>query len=532
MKKIPFQIHDISKQEELFGREELIKRLMIDISSKQNVNIVGARRFGKTCVLKTIYNIIKSDEQLTVYPVYLDFKSNDIHGSLSSYRYMIGQFVSELYKENLFTQPEKFGSIELSPNNDWSEIEEQLINVSFARIQKLLEKLILYFSSLMDKTILFIIDEYEYLFIEAFDTPVSFMKLRTLSSEINENGEAIFNFWLTGATTWDELCAAVPGSGEANTISSTEWVAPLSEDSFSEMWKFECDKIDDIELKTFISSKKDFAYKASGGVPYYAKIIGAYMIKETEEPEYTICNASFKELISKTTNLGEAYILKKLAIYPQKIEKSVHRSNLISKGIIKKDSKERLTISIEFLKDYIIAQNNDIKLKHSFITEIENLYNSIIILIETINKQRINYNQDPLFKAVLDSASLESELRTPCQSAEQFAIFSSALYKIYFERSKDSRYDLNRQFFLSSDFGKCVDIARHSYGKAHEMDNFIQRSGQYSRPDMLKSMLGTLDEPYTPSEWTNLQISFLKKFKNELNEIFNFIKQSYNRNNN
>lgn len=531
MKNIPFQIYDISKQEELFGRDELIKRLMIDLSSKQNVNIVGSRRFGKTCVLKTLFNIIKSEDKLSVFPVFLDFKSDDIHGTLSSYRYMIGQFVAELYNVNLFTQSEKFGSIEISPDSDWSEIDEQLNNISISRIQKLLEKLIYYFSSLMDKTIVFLIDEYEYLFIEAFDTPVSFMKLRSLSTEINDKGEAIFNFWLVGSTTWDELCAAVPGSGEANTISSTEWVVPLNENSFTQMWKFECDKIEDKELKSFLISKKEFAYIASGGVPYYGKVIGSYLLKERKDPEYTICNPSFKELTSKTMNLGEFYILKKLAINPQKIEKSIHRSILINKGIIKSDNKERLSISIGFLKDYIIAQINDNKIKNSYITEIESLYSSIIILIETINKQRQNYKQVPLFKAVLDSASLETDLRTPCRSAEQFGLFTLALYKIYFERTKDSRNDLNKQFFLSSDFGKCVDIARHSYGKAHEMDNFTQREGQYSRTDMLKSMLGTLDEPYTPSEWTNLQISFLNKFKSELNEIFNFIKQSYKRNN-
>ena len=48
MNIIPFQVKDISNPKELFGREKLLDNLIVAAKLKQNTNIIGARRFGKT----------------------------------------------------------------------------------------------------------------------------------------------------------------------------------------------------------------------------------------------------------------------------------------------------------------------------------------------------------------------------------------------------------------------------------------------------------------------------------------------------
>lgn len=93
----PFQLHDISNREELFGREKLIEHLFVNASMRLNVPIIGARRFGKTCLLKTVEKIIKKDGDLGLYPIYLDFKDSAIQGTQLSYSYMLSCLISSSF---------------------------------------------------------------------------------------------------------------------------------------------------------------------------------------------------------------------------------------------------------------------------------------------------------------------------------------------------------------------------------------------------------------------------------------------------
>ena len=97
MNKNPFQVYDINEPSILYGREQLLDNLLVAARLKQNINIIGARRFGKTCVLKTSCTLLKRLDNITVYPVYIDVKSSDIKGTAEVYRYMLGVLVESLY---------------------------------------------------------------------------------------------------------------------------------------------------------------------------------------------------------------------------------------------------------------------------------------------------------------------------------------------------------------------------------------------------------------------------------------------------
>lgn len=526
--RIPFEVRDINNPDELFGREQLLNTLLIDASLKQNVNIIGARRFGKTCLIRTAYSVIRSKEELGLYPIYIDFKSEDIHGTAEVYRFLTGTLIVSLHSDGLFTEPEQFGSVIIKPSDDWTEVAEQLEGLSKSKTQNLFERIVVWFSELMDKTVLLMIDEYEYLFKYALDTPNGFFKLRTLSSATNSNGFRSFCFWLTGATSWDEHISKVPGSGEANTVQDTIYVPPLDKESFMEMWEHECSLINDNETRKFLSDNKAFAYEKSGGVPFYGKdVIGAYMMKQRVLPEYYILSGFFKELTNKTGTIGEYKLLKELAMAPRKLATSNFRENLRNKGIISLKSKDIYYIPIGFLVDFIKADMNDAMEQREKLPETYYLVTQITDTIELINKQRINYSQLPVFKAVLDSASQEDDLRTPCYTLDQLSDFASAIYNIYFERSKEGRGNkLHRIFFMDHKFAKCADIARHSIGKAHEMDNFSNREGQFTRADLYVEVMGAADELSTSSEFYRFQVEMLKRFKKTLDEMFLYIKRN------
>jgi hypothetical protein len=524
--RVPFEIRDIDKSNELFGRTQLLKNLQVDAALKQNVNIIGERRFGKTCILKTSYTILKTDEVANVYPIFIDLKTEDIHGTNEVYRYFIGKLVETLCNDRIMTDAISFGSITIYPSSDWTDISQNLETLSSSRIQSLFQKIIMWFSELLDKTILFMIDEYEYLFKVALDQPTGFMKLRALSSNTNSNGQKPFCFWLTGSSSWDELINDVPGSGEANTISAHEYVTPLTRESFNEMWESECKCIEDDSLREILYGFKEFAFEKSGGVPFYGKVIGADIYKNKKAPDYTICNSVFKELTTKAMSAGHYKILKELVASPRKIANSNYRDSLLNKGIIALKTKDIYYIPIAFLVDFIQAELNDINSKAQTLPESYTLVNRITKTIELINKQRINYKKEPVFKAVIDGASQENSLRTPCSTIEQLADFSSALYNIYFERSKEGRGDLHYKFFSEDTFAKCVNIARHSIGKGHEMDNFIVRDGQFSRADLYVEIMGDADEIHSPQECSKFQIEMLKRFLLTLESMFKYMKEN------
>jgi len=523
--RTPFETKDISNPEELFGRKQLLNNLLIDASLKQNINLIGARRFGKTCVLKSACTLLKQTENSTVYPVYIDAKSVNIKGTDAVYRYMLGMLTESLYNDKVFTEPERFGNVDIVPGDDWTEIVECLESLSSSRIQSVFQRVVYFVSELIDKTILFLIDEYEYLFKYALDSAEGFMKLRAMSSDTLSNGLRPFCFWLTGTTPWDQLISEVPGSGEANTISGNEYVTPISKEDFCRMWNSECALVDDEEKKNYLISCVDFAYEKSGGVPYYGKnIIGTYIFKNATLPDYSICQGPFKELTNKALNRGEYKILKDLAVAPRKIASSNTYINLKNKGIISVKQKDISYIPIGFLNDFIKGELADQKDKVPSLPETYKIMKSITDTIELINKQRSNYKKKVVFQPVLDSSSLENDLRTPCYTKEQLSDFASALYKYYYERLKVSRDEFGN--FLYGKFGKCVDTARHSLGGGHEMDLFETSKGQFSYADMLLEIMGSANELSSSQEYYKFQIEMLKRFKDTLYKMFDVVKKN------
>ena len=521
----PFEIFDITNKEYLYGRDALIKKLIILAKRCENASIIGARRFGKTCLLKSISAFLKENDDIPVYPLYLDFKTEDLKGTDAAYRYMISSLLVSLYNEGLFTNEENFGAVNIKPSEDWTDIDEQLMSLSSVRLQSCLKRVVLFFAELLDKTILFIIDEYEYLFKYILDTPASFMKLRDLSTTINEDGLRPFIFWISGAVNWDHLCTDL-GSGECNPISATEYVTPIDKPDFIKMWNDECELIDDNEKKELLKNNCEFAWEKSGGVPFYGKLIGGYILRNHTKPNYSICSPCFKEMI-KTLSIPEVNILKDVSKNELSITQSIAVGDLIEKGIITKDKKKYI-MTIMFLKEYLIDDFADTNLTTPKKKEHETLVAEIGQIIENINKTQSNKRRKTIFKPTIDSVSTYKDLTGPCYSSDLFAEFSCAIYRIYFEWTKESKPKelLPNRSFKNNDFSQYVDIARHSLGKAHQMDTFELAEGKKTKTDMLLSLLGSANEPKDPEEFYKLQLGFLKLFKATLIDIQTYVRKN------
>lgn len=184
-------------------------------------------------------------------------------------------------------------------------------------------------------------------------------------------------------------------------------------------------------------------------------------------------------------------------------------------------------ISIGFLKDFIFAENADISLMMPQKKEHEKLVDDISGIIENINKTRENKKRKYIFIPTVDSMSTYRDLKGPCYTSDTFAEFSCAIYRIYFEWTKETkpRDLLPNNEFKYNDFAQYVDIARHSLGKAHQMDTFSLSDGKKSKQDMLLEMTGSLNEPNNQDDFYKLQIEFLRRFKTTILQIQDFVRR-------
>ncbi|MDR0682661.1 MAG: hypothetical protein LBG15_12585 [Dysgonamonadaceae bacterium] len=531
---VAFAQIEITDPEKLFGRKELITKLVVLANRHDNVAIIGTRRFGKTCLLKCMETKLRQDENSKSYPIYFDFKEvgSIIKGTDEVYKYMISIIVSRLCNDKHFTEEETIRKITIKPESDWEDVYEQIKDVSAVKIQGLFEKIIKFFSELLDKTILLLIDEYEYLFKYSFDSPTGFMRMRTLSTQSLERGLRPFSFWIAGAVSWDYLCT-LTGSGELNVITTTETITPLTKEDFSLMWQSELEPIEDTLLKTKIAENLEFAYMKSGGVPFYGKHIGNYIIKENKQPDFSILKSYFNE-VDTSLILEEKKILNNLAKLPKNIKDSKQIINLLNRGIIYQNNNKSYEVSIGFYKDYLIATTKDEEQMQSILLESHKLTKTITDLIETINNTLSNKRKPLMFELVNDSSSLENDLRTECHTKEQFADFASSLYKTYFERTKQNnkkgerlpKGDHGKSKYVYSEFAKCVDTFRHTFGGGHLTQNFTTTNGQISKADALEILVGSKNEPHTAEDFSKLQIALLKKFECELNKILGEVRKT------
>lgn len=524
----------ITNPSELFGRETVLNQLISLANNGNSVAIIGPRRFGKSSVLRCVETSLKTDTKSKAYPVYFDFKEvgSTIKGTDNVYRYMISCFVASLTRDKLFIENIELKKVQIHSSCDWEDVFEGLIDVNSVRIQGLFEELVSFFSELIGKGILFLIDEYEWLFRFSFDEPVGFMKLRNFSSKQLTNGIIPFSFWIAGATPWDYLCS-ITGSPELNVIDAPVInIGNIDYDSFCKMWQFELSKLD--TFPEALDKSRDIAYKASGGVPFYSKVLGSHLLTSQKPLSFILLKPHFQELYDSLQS-EEKMILNEISRIPRNFKSSKYLLELIDKGIVFQNGKS-YEIRSDYLKDFINnSQNSESKSKASEQHECHRLTDNIEKLIMTINQTHQNKKGKYIFEPVVDDSALMKDLRTPCYSIELFSDFASSLYKIVFERTKENQNGMDltkarlpKAFRQNNQFIDIVDIMRHSLGRGHLMDTFTQRHGQLNKVEMLEILTGSKNEPSEAEDFYNLQVATLKMFENKLIELNGIVRNMPN----
>lgn len=510
--------NEITNPDELFGRSKELEFLIGYAKRRCCVQVIGPRRFGKTSLLKCIETHFNSQIDSDIYPLYIDFTevASEVVGTGNVYRYLISLLVSKISTNKIFDEPVTFRGVIISPSIYWEDTYELLNEISSSRLQEIIKEVVIFFSDLIDKTFLFLFDEYEYLFKYGFDQPTGFTTLRNLSSKLNNKGNNPFIFFIAGCLTWEKLCS-ITKSGELNVIDQIVRVSPIPNDDFDKMWHYELSL-----LKNSTQDLKDgneFASNASGGVPFYCKVIGNYWYINSDKPKYEILKSHFNEILN-SMEIEQKDILNKLLKSPSVLRETENVLELKANGMILKKN-NFYEHKILFLKEYLssiynlpVTQVNDLPFSYSLTKQITDL-------ISNINSTRSTKGKDFIFDVLNEDESLYHDLRTPVLDRNQAVQFSSSLYRIIYEKTKENNQTKAKlpTSFAYSEFVSIVDIMRHTLGKGHLYEKMNLNKNQMTKGAMFQKLLGNKNEPINPEDFAKIQVETLKLFLTELKKL-------------
>ena len=503
---------DITDIKNLYGRTRQLNILISCAKRKGNAGIIGARRFGKTCVLKSMEHFLNSNEDINAYPVYFDAKSQAgiKKNTPEVYRTIAAILASKMCSDGILPE----GSFKISRRcsldvsddmldlliqmKDWNP--EYQKEATFLLANKVAE---------LGKYVLLLLDEIDYLLLEALESPSDFSRIRGAATEKDSK----LKFWVAGTATWSSMCTTL-GSPELNCGLENITLSPLDQDDFEEMWKDECLLINDTVQRDALMSVVSEVYNKTGGVPYYAKFIGAHMITNNSGivPEYQIVRDYLAEIAN---NRFISEVERSALFLLSKGEKSFEDtmpdgvSGLVSKGLLKVCG-NTYSIGIGYLLDYLKARNLDKSIFSVMEIETKELHS----LVDQISRLRHNINiayhgKEPFTASTQDNTEFNI-LKIVCHDEATIDAFSGSIYKLYYEGSNLGQ-NLPKNY-INDTFSNMVRALRHMFNHRECVPTSMTI-------DKLLALVCHGRMPYKEEDYLFMQKAVLEAFRKELLEM-------------
>ena len=540
----PFSTDLIEDVDNLFGRGNLLNCLDKSILGNINLSIIGTRRYGKTCLLKTIEKKYLNKQSSPCIPIYLDFKGvcSAVKTTADVYRYIISQVLVLLYKREVLSKEEMINNRRFRISPSWSDVFGQMNEIDSGKMLDLFSVVMSTLADLCEKPFLLLFDEYEFLIKHVLDQPDDFFNIRNISTIKTEFGRKIFFIWVAGVEMWNTL-GKQTGSGIGNCITQHEEVMPIDWENFDAMWDYECSLVEDEEERDRLLAEKTFVWEASGGVPFYAKVIGAYLWIKNNRPTNDVLKPFFDEIFNGNLSISQRLVLKQLSTRPRNLIESEEVKSLIQHGLVYYDKQHKVhNLYSGMFKEYM--KNIDLRTVQTA-PYTHNIVDEICRLIENINALNMGLTETsdhegyPIFKAVNQAGSLFIDMKQVATDKTLMTTFALAVYRTYLERSEGLNakgiaikgYLLPKRFSKMFDpsnpekgaFARAVDRLRQSY--AHNSESAKPTEHQMREIDMLYFFTGKYTLPSKPEEYKELQKSVLDKMKTELQNMLDSLEK-------
>lgn len=512
------EINDI---ECLYGRSKAINTLKSCAKRRENVGIIGARRFGKTTLLKSMQSYLDSHTEINALPIYytpisIHKKTFEVYSTLAA---LLAKkmYESKIIEEGPFNLSKR---LVLDVSSDMLEMKIQISSWHeeyqrqslFYLVDKLYEK---------GKYVILLLDEIDSLLLEALGTASDFMSIRDYADKTDK-----LKIWIAGTTPWKSITSNV-GSPELNCGLTPITLSSMEKDDFNVMWEDECSLIEDDNLCQELISLRDKVYVKTGGVPFYAKFIGSSFLNGSiqEMPDYSILRDHLCEIYESRfmSNLERSALIA-LSKGPKEYSDIIPEgiTSLKAKGLVEKNDNE-YRIVFEYLADYVKAicsntaleASSDVESKERemLVAEIVRLWDGVIKAYKT-NAPFIPSSRDTIEFSVLEK---------PCTDDGSLKAFATSLCILYYEGS-----DLGKRLpsnFFNHDFCKIIRSLRN---KSDHGDNKYE--ARIMDDDKLYSLINRGIAPFNIDHFKNIQSTLLNMFRNELELMLKNSPQNRNAN--
>ena len=508
----PFIVNNVIEDVNcLYGRSKCIDALVSCAKRRENAGIIGARRFGKTSLLKSMLSYIESHPELNALPIYFDVKDDftGIHKDTPQVYYTLAAILAKKMCEKGILQEGNYNISRRCILDVSTDLSDMIVQMSSWHSEYQTKA----FFNLTDevckhgKYVLLLLDEIDSLLLDALNTASDFGRIRGAATDKSEK----LAFWIAGTSSWKSITTSI-GSPELNCGLEQIRLSSLDKEDFSAMWRYECSLIEDKGLCQQLISLEDVIYSKTGGVPYYAKYIGSSFLNGTitEMPDYSILRDYLMGVYeSKYMTETERSALKILAKGPKVFGNDVPDgvNSLYIKGLVEISNIEEYYIAIQYLADYINAINTNRILETS--PDIEKKEREI--LVDEIMRLRVEINKSyknnsPFVPSDEDTIDFNN-LKIPCYDESALFAFATSLYKLYYEGSgKGNRLPVG---FHDNDFSKMVRFLRHKCDHQNCISDLMD-------DDELYDMINNGNHPISPEHFKNIQSNILLLFKDEL----------------
>ena len=503
---------DITEIDQLYGRNREIETLISCAKRRGNAGIIGARRFGKTCLMKSLESYLSSYENSEVYPLYFDVKTQCgvKKNTTAVFRSMACLLASKMCMDALLSEGvlkiSRRCSLEVSCDEldmrvqmeEWNpEYQKQAI---FTLASILAQK---------KKYLLLLLDEIDYLLLEAFDHPSDFSRIRGAATDKDAN----LKFWIAGTSSWSAICTNV-GSPELNCGLENVTLTSLSKEDFSLLWNKECSLIDDNDIQKQFMGLLNIMYVKTGGVPYYAKFVASHMYTNRLNvlPEYDVirdylCEIVNNRFVTEIERNALFSLAKRPRVFGNAISDGV--TSLRSKGLVAVLEHSKYFLPIGYLTDYLNACGQDKEVFQESSIEQKELNE----LVGQIERLRIGINRKNSRSGLIFYSSDEDPiefgvLKKQCYDEASMASFSSSLYKLYYEGSHNGDALPNKW----SEFSNLTRALRHLY-------NHRECEPSTMTEERLLTIVNNGKHPLYDYEFAHMQLTVLKLCRDELSQM-------------
>lgn len=507
----------IADPKRLFGRTPVLNELFIKLSKGSNLQLYGERRSGKTSVIKCLLEKHKDDDK-RLY-IYINSKECFQRGTVATYSFIILKIIERIDKEIAN------GILGVKGHESSHQFLDHLLNLDLFYVVNIFKKLVNRVASDLKKGIVLLIDEYEYLFTQSLSNTNDFFHIRTLTEEPkNDDGIKSLTYLISGSTKWNDLGSKI-GSPELNNQGAGYiYVGPLDFKDFQVFWSY----YTSTDLEIF--QKCDYVYQLSGGLPFYAKLLGEQLLSNINgQIDYSVTFPHLKITFEALKQDEKDLVDKVFRSEYLSIKSSSTLQDLHNRGIIHyKDSIARCN---GLLVEKYLQENPLNTLKGGSV--LEELRSDIIsITFQITENSKLLNKQEPIFELTAEDSYNFDGLSKACIDLDTLQNFTSKLYKLFIERTKaeimagnGSSKQKNLQT-LPESFRKhsgllLIDQARHYFG-SHNTGIKAWKS-ILSKEEVLLRTLGENRFPFSPDDYQKIQMNLLRttrEFLKELNEYF------------